>query len=368
MAEAEPDPDTLLDIDGTQAPRLCRTLHGHIRAAEMLKQAVSDNKLHHAWLLTGPKGIGKASFAYQAAKYLLSLKPGQLPDMTQTGFADQMDPKTLHLIESGSHPDLFIMNRPYDVKKKDFKKDIPIDSARALRKFMTMTSGFGGWRVCIIDCAEDMTIQASNAILKTLEEPASKTIFFLVSHRPGKLLDTIHSRCQKMPMEILKPEQVQALLSSVRPELDAQVVQAVTHLSEGSIGLALQITDLNGLDIYRDMVDVLASLPGLDGVKLHGFANRMADRRNEGAFRLFSLFLSSWLHLLTRTGATGGQGAPLFEGEADVIQRFLSAASLEQWSDVWEKVAFLLRQSDALNLDRKQTVIECFSAIRKAAQ
>ncbi|MGC6471797.1 MAG: DNA polymerase III subunit delta' [Parvibaculales bacterium] len=367
MTESDFDTQALTDVDGAQSPRLCRELHGHDRATTLFKQALTDNKLHHAWLLTGPKGIGKASFAYQAAKYLLSLKPGQTPVMSGDAFAEQVDSKTEQLIENGGHPDLFIMNRPYDVKKKDFKKDIPVDSARALRKFMTMTSGFGGWRVCIIDCAEDMTPQAANAILKTLEEPSGKTVFFLISHRPGKLLDTIRSRCQKMPMENLEKPQMQALLKTLRPELDEQVVQAVAHLAEGSIGQALQIADLNGLEIYRDMVDVLASLPALDGVKLHGFAGRMADRRNESAFRLFSLFLSGWLHGLTRTGATGGQGIPLFEGEVDVMQRFLSAAPLEQWIDVWEKVASLLRQSDTLNLDRKQTVIECFSAIRKAA-
>ncbi len=368
MAGDEGLANEFIDIDGELSPRLCQTLLGHERTSLMLKQAVVQNKLHHGWLLTGQKGIGKASFAYQGAKFLLSLKPNTQPDLATAQLSDAFDAKTVHLIESGAHPDLFIMNRPFDVKKKDFKKDIPIESARALKKFMTMTSGLGRWRVCIIDCAEDMTPQASNAILKTLEEPSPRTMFFLVSHQPGRLLDTIGSRCQKMPMETLATERVGNLLTSLRPKLDEQLVQAVAYLAQGSIGQALQMADLSGLDIYRDMVDVLVTMPHPDGVKLHDFAGRMAERQNEKEFALFALFLSNWLHALTRAGAMQSDSVILFEGEAALVQRFLATTSLEQWVDVWEKIATLLRQSETLNLDKKQTIIECFSTIRKTIQ
>ena len=360
------DEDEYIDIDGEQSPRLCQTLYGHEETARQFMQGFAQNRLHHAWLLTGAKGIGKASFAYHAAKFILSnpkgLQPDHFCDDLSQGFLEDI----VQLIERGAHPDLFILNRNYDFKTGKFKNDITIERARELITFLEKTPAMGGWRVCIIDSVDEMNRSAANAILKAVEEPANKVMMFLVSHRPGKLLPTIKSRCQKIPMASLDTPTLEDLLADLRPDLEAQPRQATAYLASGSVGLALDIVENEGLDIYRNMVDVLASLPNADGVMLHDLAGRMSDARSGKKYQLFQNFLTDWLHRLTLTAARGVPAPVLFEGEAETVAKFLQSSHLEHWLDVWEKTTDLFRQADALNLDKKQTILECFTLIRKA--
>ncbi|MGC6475449.1 MAG: DNA polymerase III subunit delta' [Parvibaculales bacterium] len=358
--------DDYIDIDGEQSPRLCQTLYGHQKTTRQFMQGFAQNRLHHAWLLTGAKGIGKASFAYHAAKFILSNPNGFKAEHLSDDFSQGFSEEIVQLIERGAHPDLFILNRNYDFKTGKFRNDITIERARELITFLEKTPAMGGWRVCIIDSVDEMSRSSANAILKAVEEPSDKVMMFLVSHRPGKLLPTIKSRCQKVPMASLDMPILENLLADLHPDLEAQSRQATAYLAGGSIGLAIDIIENGGLDIYRDMVDALASLPNTDGVLLHALAGRMADIKSGKRYQIFQNFLIGWLHGLTLTAARGTPAPVLFEGEADTVAKFLQSSHLEHWLDVWEKTTDLFQQADALNLDKKQTILECFTLIRKA--
>lgn len=356
------------DIDGDRPPRFCQALAGQDAAVRQFIKSLSEGRLHHAWMLTGAKGIGKASFAYQAAGYLLHHKDPVGAAATTSTFDIPEDSETRQLILNNAHPDLKVITRPYDMGKNKFKTAIAVDDIRNIRQFFQLTAGMGGWRICIVDCADEMTVNAANALLKSLEEPPPNTLFFIISHQPGKLLPTILSRCTQLPLKPLETDTVNRLLVAEKPDLDSNAAAAISYLSNGSIGRALAIADQDGLDVYREMIDLLAQAPVLDVAALHQFANRVANRKNEAQFENFFTFLTEWLHRMVRDSAAGQATPVLFEGEGQAMTGLLANSRLEDWVEVWEKVTALFTSAKALNLDRKQTVLECFSLIERASK
>lgn len=356
------------DIDGSRPPRLCQQLAGQDAAVGQFMKNLADGRVHHAWILTGAKGIGKASFAYQAAGFLLHHKNPVAAANDANTLDIPADSESRQLIMNNAHPDLMVITRPYDEKKNKFKTAISIDDIRKIRHFFQRTAGMGGWRVCIVDCADEMTISAANALLKSLEEPPTNALFFIIAHHPGKLLPTILSRCTQLPLKPVETETVNRLLVAEKPELDSNAAAAISYLGNGSIGRALEIADQDGLDVYREMIDLLAQAPALDIAALHQFANRVANRKNEAQFENFFIFLTEWLHRMVRDSAAGQATPVLFEGEGQAMTGLLANSRLEDWVEVWEKVTALCSSAKALNLDRKQTVIECFSLIERASK
>ena len=171
--------EDLPDIDGDRPPRLTREIIGHDTAFDAFTQARSQGRLHHSWLLSGIKGIGKASFAYQLSRHLLHDTPVDTPVQNVI----EGDSPAVQLIESGTHPDLFVLSRSYNRDTDKFRTDIPIDDVRRMKSFFQLTSVGRNWRICIIDSLDEMNRYSLNSLLKILEEPPEKSIFLLVSHR-----------------------------------------------------------------------------------------------------------------------------------------------------------------------------------------
>ncbi len=193
-------------LDGYPHPKETRTLVGQGAAEALFLDSFNSGRFHHAWLVTGVKGVGKATFAYRAAKFLLTQEEGGnlfgLPDNLDSA----ADHPALALIQADSHPGLSVLRRRYDPKGKKLFKVIRIDDVRALSTFFGLKSSDGGWRVVIIDTVDDMNVNAANAFLKILEEPPERTIFFLLSHTPAGLLPTIRSRCRQLPLHPLQTQ------------------------------------------------------------------------------------------------------------------------------------------------------------------
>ena len=177
------------DIDGDNPPRLTRALVGHQTQQTTFLYALNGGRMPHAWLLTGPKGVGKASFAYLAARAVLT--GGAIEALSPA-----IENSEAHLVEEGAHPDLFVLKRSYNHKTQKFRGDIPVDAARELKHSFNLSAGRGGWRVAIIDSIDDMNKNGVNALLKLIEEPPEKCLFLIVCHNPGRVLDTIRSRCR----------------------------------------------------------------------------------------------------------------------------------------------------------------------------
>jgi len=342
-------------------------LLGHKAAEQALLAAHTSGRLHHAWLIAGPRGIGKATLAWRVARYLLA---GQAQGGLFGGKTDSLevaaDAPGRSLVDARSHPDLFHLRRTLNPDTGRIRAEIAVDDVRDLGAFMHMTPAMGQWRVAIVDAADEMNRNSANAVLKILEEPPPNAVLLIVTHAPGRLLPTIRSRCRRLSLQPLGEEIVTRLLSEYAPAVTAEEGAELARLSEGSIGRALELAGSGSLDLYRDMVDVLATLPDLDMARLHGFAERFARRGEEAnaAWRSLNYLFDSWLKGLARAAALGQEAAPIVPAERGLQARLRAAASLDRWIGAWEKAADLLSSADRINLDRKQTVLASFLALQ----
>jgi DNA polymerase-3 subunit delta' len=227
--------------------------YGHDRPREIFCQSFAKDKLHHAWILAGDKGLGKATFAQQAAHFLLNSRN------RPTVFSDAQDDEAGHLLAAGSHPDFRLLRRGPKADKEEKKardngldsleehelaRNIKVDQIRALQPLFQNQASISEYRVVIIDAADDLERGGANAILKNLEEPPKKTIFFLISHMPDRLLPTIRSRCQMLRFDPLADVDMRALLKKAAPKLNEADLEALVIAGEGSPGRALQYSEI----------------------------------------------------------------------------------------------------------------------------
>ena len=360
-------------------PRGNPQLFGHEKAESILLDAFNSERLHHAWLICGPKGIGKSTLAFRFARFLLAQPPksggGAL-------FSDKMPatpPKSLDIspenpvfrrIAANGHADLMTVEKAYDEKSDRRKTEIAVGDVRGIGGFLSRTAAEGGWRVVVIDAADEMNRNAANAVLKILEEPPKQAILLLACHNPGRLLPTITSRCRKLALSPLDKTIVADLIRCHQPETSPDDAKSLALLSEGSIGRALSLAEVGGLDFYKDLIDLLSTLPRLDTAKLHGLGDRLAIRGGEASFVTVMELLRWWLGRFIRFGASGDlEGTASSQVEIELCQRLLGLAGLDRWIEVWEKVSQLIsRAGGGSQLDRKQVVLNVFLAIEATAR
>jgi DNA polymerase-3 subunit delta' len=216
---------------------------GQDRAVDQFASAWASRKLHHAWLLAGPKGVGKATFAHAAARRVLADAAGPQSDMP--GIETRDDHPMVKLIEAGSHPDMRWLSRLPKEKGEGLARDITIDQVRGLGEFMGMTAALSPWRVAVIDSMDELNREASNALLKMLEEPPANTLFFLISHAPGRLLPTIRSRCRRVDFQKLDDGAMTSILEAQATQLSGPERQRIISMSFGSAGRALAFAELD---------------------------------------------------------------------------------------------------------------------------
>lgn len=355
--------------DKNLTPRRNSTLLGHKPAECILREAASSGRLAHAWIISGSKGIGKATLAYRFARYMLAggdaAGGGLFGDAPET-LAIDADHPVSRRVASGGHSDLFTVERTENPQTKKLRTEIVVDDVRRATDFLRLTPGEGAWRVVVVDTADEMNRAAANAILKMLEEPPPATVFLLVSHAPGRLLPTIRSRCRMLPLQPLDREIVMDLLAEYRTELEPHERATLADLAAGSIGEAIALADAGGLALYREMVKLLGSVDRLNIEAVHALGDRLARAGNATAFQTFSQMLSDWLSRLARETARDVQIAEIVPGEAEAAAIFGGKQRLAQTLAVWEKVSHLLTQADSANLDRKQVVVSAFLALQAA--
>jgi len=216
---------------------------GHERAIEQFRRAWDSRSLHHAWLLTGPRGVGKAHFARAAATRLLAEAAG--PSFDAEGVNTPEDHRIAKLVEAGSHPDMRWLQRLPKEKGEGIARNISVKQIRELGEFMGLTAALSPWRTVVIDPVDDLEREGANALLKMLEEPPPNTIFFLVSHAPGRLLPTIRSRCRRVNFQALDHAAMTSVLERILPDLPANEREKLITLSDGSAGRALAFAELD---------------------------------------------------------------------------------------------------------------------------
>ncbi|RCK40167.1 DNA polymerase III subunit delta' [Thalassospira profundimaris] len=350
--------------NGYPEPRQNHQLLGHEAVEKVIVDAWNGGRMHHAWLLCGPRGVGKATLAYRMARFVLSqggenAGGGLFNDKPTSLFVSPEDP-VFRRIAGGGHGDLKVVERLYDEKKKRLQGEITVDNVRAVGGFMSKTSAEGGWRIVIVDAADELNRNAANAILKVLEEPPSNAMMILIAHQPGKLLPTIRSRCRRLNLGTLEDQTVTSLLAQYCPDMATDDLYALAGLADGSIGRALQLHDVGGLELYTQLVQLLSGLPELDVTALHKFAERFSPADRDEAFVTVTALLNWWLARMIRFAATGSAPREVVDGELPAMQRMAAAQPLDQWLEVWEKITDLMSATRGLHLDRKQAILNAF--------
>jgi len=215
---------------------------GQDRAVDQFAEAWASRKLHHAWLLAGPKGVGKATFAHAAARRVLADAAG--PPSELPGIESEDEHPIVKLVEAGSHPDMRRLERLVNEKTGNLNRNIKVEQIRELGEFLSLSAALSPWRVVIIDTLDDLEPSGANALLKMLEEPPPNTLFFLVSHAPGRLLPTIRSRCRRLDFQALEDDAMTSILEARAPDLKPAERQRVVAASFGSAGRALAFAEL----------------------------------------------------------------------------------------------------------------------------
>ena len=230
-------------------------LVGQDRAVEAFASAWKARRLHHAWLLAGPKGVGKASFARAAARRVLAETAGPAVDLP--GLDTPEDHPIAKLVAAGSHPDFRWLERLEKEKGDGLARNISVKQVRQLGEFLSLTPSLSPWRAIVLDCADDLEGSAANALLKMLEEPPANTLFFLVSHAPGRLLPTIRSRCRRLDFGKLSNDAMTSLLSRSLHEINSSDIARLVEFAGGSVGRALAIAKLDLAPLESEALAIL---------------------------------------------------------------------------------------------------------------
>jgi DNA polymerase III subunit delta' len=307
-------------------PRFASNVVGHEAAQAHFSQSLAAGKLHHAWLMTGAKGIGKASLAYKFAAQVLGQK-----NLAQTE----------RWIAARAHPDLFVLERQLnDSKPRKLKAEISVENARGLSEFFSHTSSVS-WRVGIVDAADDLSGESANALLKLVEEPPSNCLLLLICHNPGRLLRTMKSRCTRLPLKGISEAQVISVASSLPLEKPPEqgALEMAARLSAGSPGRALQLLSSDGakaFDAYLKVAKWNSSAISALGSKFGGRAATIDD------FNLFADLLLNW------------------------VAEQAAAKAHSKLAEAHAKIAENIRLTNAFNLDRRQAVIAAISLVNDA--
>ncbi|MEQ8195691.1 MAG: DNA polymerase III subunit delta' [Rhodospirillales bacterium] len=368
---------------GVPAPRANPDLLGHERAERLLRDAFDAGRLAHAWLLCGPRGIGKATLAYRFARYVLAASSRARSPQSQAGlFGDAapaaLDTDLLHVPEDhpvfqrvagGGHADLLGIERRLDDKGEKRRAEIVVDDVRPIAHFLSLTAAEGGWRVIVVDTADDMNRSAANALLKVLEEPPSKALLLLVSNNPGRLLPTIRSRCRRLMLSALEADVLQTLLRRYHPDLAPDEVAALTRLAEGSIGRALDLAAEGGVVLYREFIGLVSGLPDLDIKGLHAFGDKLTRSGQDAAFRTFAELAQGWMQrLMVRMARRGGSAGEAIGAEEGALQeRLIAHGHLGAWLAAWDHADHILGRAETAYLDKKQVALSLFHALEKAS-
>lgn len=364
-------------LDEFPHPRQLRNLYGHEDAEEFARGAFVSGRVHHAWLIAGPRGIGKASFAYRIARWFLA--DDEERKAGTKGLDLDYDSRTAGQIRALSHPRLLLIRRPYDVKTKRHKTSIPVDEVRRLRRFLSHKVEANQWRVIVVDSADELNVNAANALLKSLEEPPPQAIFLLISSEPGRLLPTIRSRCRRLNLSALASDPLrraalQALQAADKNFADSGLAQ-LEPFAGGSVRALLTLQVAAGDKLLKEVQALLSALPGIDWLKLHSLADQLAGLAAAQRFETFFDLLFELLHRAVVAGAPAPGADQPQAGDLALIRKLTGAEEnslpaperLASWASLWETMQRLKTQTLVLNLDRKALILDCLARMEKLA-
>ena len=316
---------------------------GHDKAVDQFRRAWDSRALHHAWLLVGPRGVGKATFAFEAAQRLLAEAAG--PPFDAPGLATPQDHPIGRLVH-GSHPDMRRLQRLASEKTGTLARNISVEQVRGLGEFLNLTPALSDWRVVVIDSVDDLERSAANALLKMLEEPPPNTVFFLVSHAPGRLLPTIRSRCRRLEFRALDDDAMTSVLEAQLPETSDSERKRLIPLAAGSVGRALSFASLDLGSLEESATSILRQ-GDPDNSKRSALASQLARKAAADRYSAFLGLLPSLV---------ANEALRLDEPER------------ERALDAYERVRELVAVAPRLSLDPAATVFQLGGILASVAE
>ncbi|MBW4710461.1 DNA polymerase III subunit delta' [Roseobacter sp. YSTF-M11] len=360
-------------IDGAPHPRDTERLFGQDAAQQAFLEAFATGRLHHAWLLTGPRGIGKATLAWSIARFLLAT-----PLMEDDGlFGAPPAPTSLTIdpehpvarrIAAGAEPGLKAITRTPNPTTDRMRDQIVVDDIRSLAGFFQLSATDGGRRVVLVDAADEMNPSAANALLKMLEEPPERATLLLISHQPSGLLPTIRSRCRTLRLQSLSADDMAKALDQAGVET-GKTTAALAELASGSVGAAIRLSLLEGLKTYGDLTRLIGNLPQFDRAAALKLAETAAARGGEAKRDLLFELIDLLLSRLARTGATGSPPpVEVVPREAATLARLAPHQSAGRaWAHTAQETGARARHGRAVNLDPAALVLDTLIKISQTA-
>ena len=327
-------------------PRVTLSLYGHSEAEQAFLGAYRGGRMPHAWLIGGARGIGKATLAYRMARFVFAHRePSSAEVRNATSLVLAPDNPAVRRVAAQGHPDLLALERVEDEKGK-VPMFIPVDMVRRTIGFFGSTAGEGGWRVCIVDAADELNTAGANALLKILEEPPANALLLVVSHAPGRLLPTIRSRCRRLMLRPLTTDDVaRAAAEALGREASEPEIKTAALASDGSVARALDLLGGTALQVRERVNALLAALPAVNPRDLHALGDALG--RDETAFSAFVDAVRDWLS--ARVTVAGAE-----------------PRRLDRIAEVWEKLNITARDVTDYNLERKPLVFNVFDWLAAA--
>ncbi len=343
-SDALPESDA---FPGAPHPRFATRLVGHTAAEAAMLAAYRGGRLAHAWLIGGREGIGKATLAWRFARFVLANPdPTTAAARNAPDLSVAPDHPAARQLAALSHPDFALARREWNGKSKGFYSEIRVEDVRAALSMFHMSAAFGGWRVAIVDCADELNPAGANALLKMIEEPPPRALILIVAHQPGRVLPTIRSRCRKLLLDRLTPAEIEATIEGLGPPWDAidpaRRAQAAAR-ADGSAREALRRLDPDAQELGALIDAAIAQLPRVEPRMIHRLADAVADRAAADSFAALNAALCEWLAMRARAAA--------------------STAARRALTELWDRLRAATRETEALNLDRRLHVLAAFEDI-----
>ncbi len=368
MSDDIPEADR---VEGAPHPRNTARLIGQAAAEAAFLAAFNGGRLHHAWLISGPRGVGKATLAWKIARFLLATPAedgGMFAAPAPTALDIAPDHPIARRLSALSEPRLFLLRRAWDEKKARMPEVISVDEVRAMKNFFSLSAADGGRRVAIIDAVDEMNPNAANALLKLLEEPPANVTLLLISHQPARLLPTIRSRCRTLRLPPLSPPDLSDALTQAGGDLAPEDRVALAELAGGSVGEAFRMTNLDGLKLYGALVRLFATLPRLDRSRALSLADQAAGKTGAVNFDLLVTLIDFFLARLARAGTLQALPPEATAGEAALIPRLSpDAQAARQWADLAQHLGLRARRGKAVNLDPSALLMDMVLKIDETA-
>jgi DNA polymerase-3 subunit delta' len=329
-------------------PRATTALYGHAEAEQAFLDAYRGGRMPHAWLIGGPRGIGKATLAYCMARFVFAHPNQASPAVQQaTSLALPPDHSAVRRVAAQGHSDLLALERTEGDSGK-LRTVIQVDDVRRTIGFFGSTAGEGGWRICIVDAADELNAAGANALLKILEEPPAKSLLLVVSHSPGRLLPTIRSRCRRLALRPLAPEDIaRAVAEALQRDAGEADIKAAALAADGSVARALELLGGTALKVREQVNTMLTALPAVDPRSLHALGDALG--RDENALNAFVDAVRDWLS--ARVTVAGAE-----------------PAHRARMADVWERLNTAARDVEIFHLERKPFVFNVFDWLAAASR